>query len=545
MLWFRRDLRLTDNPALAEAVKAGGDVTALFVLDDALRRPSGPNRLAFLYRALRDLDARMGGRLVVRNGDPASIVPAVAAEAGAAEVVCAADFGPYGHLRDEAVEATLEREGRSLRRAGSPYAVDPGTVRKADGTTFRVFTPFYRVWKQRRPPAPGAAVEGVRWLVLPGQAVPDDPPTEATLPEATEAAALARLATFVDQDLKGYADARDAPAADATSRLSAYLKYGLVHPRQALAGLGRGADAERFRTELAWREFYADVVWNDPRSARISLRPAMRAMRSDEGPEADRSFEAWASGRTGYPVVDAGMRQLRTEGWMHNRVRMITASFLVKDLHITWQRGARHFLHHLVDGDLASNNHGWQWVVGTGTDPAPFFRIFNPVTQGRTWDPDGAYIRRYVPELAGLSGKDVHEPWKLPGGPPAGYPAPIVDHKVEREEALRRYADGASATADSASPTSPMAVRYDRRAAGRVLEGSTTGGGMTTEQAGGGWYWCMRHNRAEEAGAACAADDRLGPYESKDAAEHWKDRVEARNEKWDEEDRAWTGDDPE
>ena len=220
-----------------------------------------------------------------------------------------------------------------------------------------------------------------------------------------------------------------------------YLKYGLLHPRQALAPVGRSGDAERFRIELAWREFYADVLWHQPESARVSLQPAMRTMRSDNGAVADRRFEEWAAGRTGYPIVDAGMRQLLAEGWMHNRLRMITASFLVKDLHVSWQRGARHFLRHLVDGDLASNNHGWQWVAGTGTDPAPFFRIFNPVTQSRTWDPDGAYIRRYVPELTGLGARDVHEPWKLPTGPPPGYPAPIVDHSAEREEALRRYAE--------------------------------------------------------------------------------------------------------
>ncbi|MGI8685240.1 MAG: cryptochrome/photolyase family protein [Acidimicrobiales bacterium] len=441
VLWLRRDLRLADNPALVEAARNGGGVAALFVLDDALRRAAGPNRLAFLYRALRDLDDRMGGRLVVRSGEPAEVVPAVAAEAGAGTVVCAGDFGPYGHRRDEAVEVALGREGRVLRRVGSPYSVDPGTVRKADGTPFRVFTPFYRAWTQRRPPAPGPVPAGVHWLPVPGEGTPPVPPTEAALPDATEAAAQARLAGFVDRDLKGYADGRDVPGADATSRLSAYLKYGLVHPRQVLASLGRSQDAERFRTELAWREFYADVLWNEPGSARLSLQPAMRAMRSDEGAVADRRFEAWAAGRTGYPVVDAGMRQLLAEGWMHNRVRMITASFLVKDLHLTWQRGARHFLHHLVDGDLASNNHGWQWVAGTGTDPAPFFRVFNPVTQSRTFDPEGAYIRRYVPELAGLGARHIHEPWKLPAGLPAGYPAPIVDHKAEREEALRRYAE--------------------------------------------------------------------------------------------------------
>ena len=442
MAWFRRDLRLADNPALLAAAEGGRDVVALFVLDEALRRPAGANRLAFLYRSLRSLSSRMNGRLVVRAGDPAVVVPAVAAEAGAVEVVCAQDFGPYGHGRDEAVASALEDADRSLRWVGSPYAVDPGTVLKADGTPFRVFTPYYRAWLQRDRPAPlpPPRSRAVQWVSLPGDSIPEDPRITASLPDATESTALARLRHFVDKGLQGYAEARDAPGADATSRLSPYLKYGLIHPRQALAGLGRGKDAERFRTELAWREFYADVLWHHPDSARQSLQPKLRAMSADEGPLADRRFEGWATGRTGFPIVDAGMRQLLAEGWMHNRVRMITASFLVKDLHLPWQRGARHFLHHLVDGDLASNTHGWQWVAGTGTDPAPFFRIFNPVTQGRTWDPDGDYVRRWVPELAGLATADSHEPWKLPAGPPAGYPPPIVDHKAEREEALRRYA---------------------------------------------------------------------------------------------------------
>ena len=470
VLWFRRDLRLADNPALAAAAAGGRAVVALFVLDDTLRAPSGPNRLAFLSRSLRDLDGRIGSRLVVRTGDPADVVPAVAAESGAAEVVCADDFGPYGRRRDDAVEAALVLDGRALHRVGSPYAVDPGTVLKADGTPFRVFTPFARAWRQRRWPAPLPEPATIPWLALPGEAIPDDPPVEAALPAATEAAALALLQAFTKSGLRGYADARDRPAADVTSRLSPYLKWGLIHPRQALHGLGRGKDAERFQAELAWREFYADVLWHQPDSARWSLQPRMKGLRSDDGAEADRRFVAWAGGRTGFPIVDAGMRQLLAEGWMHNRVRMITASFLVKDLHLPWQRGARHFLHHLVDGDLASNNHGWQWVAGTGTDPAPFFRIFNPVTQGRTWDPDGDYVRRYVPELAGLGKADVHEPWRRPAGPPTGYPTPIVDHKAEREEALRRYAEATATDGSLSSKQGPESGPYllERRGQGRM-----------------------------------------------------------------------------
>ena len=443
VVWFRRDLRLADNPALHAAAEGGAGVVGLFVVDAALRRPAGPNRLAFLSAALRSLDERMGGRLVVRTGDPADVVAAVAAETKAAEVVCAADFGPYGRERDESVQQALASSGRSLRRVGSPYAVEPGQVVKADGTPFQVFTPFYKAWKAHGRPAPLPEPPAPRWVRVAGEPVPEAPATPAVLPEATEAAAQAALDRFLSDGLAGYATARDRPGDDATSRLSAYLKYGLLHPRQVLTRLGRGADAERFRCEVAWREFYADVLCNEPGSARQSLRPKLAELRWDHGEEADRRFESWATGRTGYPMVDAGMRQLLAEGWMHNRVRMITASFLVKDLHLPWQRGARHFLHHLVDGDLASNNHGWQWVAGTGTDPAPFFRVFNPVTQGRQWDPDGTYVRRYVPDLAGLAPADVHEPWKLPAGPPAGYPARIVDHRAEREEALRRYAEAA------------------------------------------------------------------------------------------------------
>ena len=265
-----------------------------------------------------------------------------------------------------------------------------------------------------------------------------EPADGTSLPPAGEEAARRRWRHFVAEELDGYDTNRDRPDLDRTSRMSVHLKLGEIHPRTMLADLaGRRGDAARtYRKELAWREFYADVLFQRPDSARDYLHRRFAEMEYD--PPGER-LDAWREGRTGFPIVDAGMRQLRAEGWMHNRVRMITASFLVKDLHVEWQHGARHFLHWLVDGDLASNNHGWQWVAGSGTDAAPYFRVFNPITQGRKFDPDGAYVRRHVAELRDVEGPDVHEPWLLDGGPPDGYPLPIVDHKAERAEALERY----------------------------------------------------------------------------------------------------------
>ena len=439
VLWFRRDLRLADHPALAEAA-GRGPVVGLFVLDPALLRPAGAARVAFLYRCLRSLDESLGGRLVVRTGDPVEVVPQVAFEADAGTVLVSADFGPYGRRRDHDVAGALRAAGRRLTGIGSPYAVDAGRTVKTDGTPFRVFSPFYRAWGAHGWPPPRPAPEEGGWVKgLRSHGIPDDPPVDAALPQAGEAAALARLEKFVADPIDDYAANRDTPAADATTRLSPYLKYGCIHPRTILARLDKSESHEKLQTELAWREFYADVLWHTRESARRSLQPSMAAMQLDSGPQADQRFTAWTQGRTGFPMVDAGMRQLRGEAWVHNRVRMIVASFLVKDLHIDWTRGARWFMENLVDGDLASNNHNWQWVAGTGTDPAPYFRIFNPVTQGKEHDPDGDYVRRWVPELAGVAGAAVHEPWKLPGGVPGGYPERIVDHATERAEALARY----------------------------------------------------------------------------------------------------------
>jgi deoxyribodipyrimidine photo-lyase len=438
LLWFRRDLRLSDHPALNEAASSG-PVVALFVLDPALLRPSGLPRVSFLLRSLRSLDAdlrRCGGRLLVRSGDPRDVVPAVAAQARAGSVHVSADFNPYGSRRDEAVEAALGDV--PLVRTGSPYAVSPPRVRKADGTPFRVYSPFYRAWRAHGFPGPAkTAPDRVAWRTdLPGEPVPDDPPLPdgMRLPDAGEAAARRTWQDFRKGALTGYGEDRNRPDLDRTSHLSVYLKWGAIHPRTLLADLGPGD--ETYRRELAWREFYATILFHFPDSARDYFAPALRAMTyADADTEA---FRAWSEGRTGYPIVDAGMRQMRSIGWMHNRVRMIVASFLVKDLHVEWQHGAREFMRYLVDGDLASNQHGWQWTAGSGTDPSPFFRVFNPVSQGRKFDPDGEYVRRWIPELRGVPGPAVHEPWTLPV-PPADYPAPIVDHARERRVALERY----------------------------------------------------------------------------------------------------------
>jgi deoxyribodipyrimidine photo-lyase len=442
IMWFRRDLRLGDNPALCAALAEaeGGDTWPVFVLDPALLGPAGPARKAFLTGCLDALDEQLDGRLTVVSGHPTDAIPRLAKKVNAEAVAVAADFGPYGRKRDRAVEEALQAGGRRLVRCGTPYAVEPGTVRSKGGEPYKVYSPFYRAWRDQGWPGPiGAPSLGSLAGPIGRKAArpKDHPPAE--LPPPGEAAAMRRLAAFL-RHADQYGDERDQPARDGTSRLSPYLKYGCLHPRQVLDRLGRTSGEETFRQEIAWREFYADVLFHRPESARRSLQPAMAAFEVDEGADADRRFAAWAEGRTGYPIVDAGMRQLRTQAWMHNRVRMIVASFLIKDLHIDWRRGARHFMNLLVDGDLANNQHGWQWVAGTGTDPAPYFRILNPVLQGEKFDPDGDYVRRFVPELAGVKGGAVHQPWKLEDGPPTGYPERIVDHAAERKVALARYA---------------------------------------------------------------------------------------------------------
>jgi deoxyribodipyrimidine photo-lyase len=429
-MWFRRDLRLADNPAL-RAAAAAGDVVGVFVLDPALVKPSGLARLHVLHATLRDLDEQLGGRLVIRHGVPEVALPELVRETGADAVYAAADFGPYGSARDDRVRDALTVP---LELIGSAYAVDPGAI----GKGFQVYSAFYRAWSahgwQRPADRPSPS-----WVKADSQGLPElaPLPDEVRLPALGEHAARAQWRKYVAGDLAEYAEARNFPGADATSRMSVHLKWGTVHPRTLLADLGR--KDETYRKELAWREFYADVLHRRPETAREYYRTELAGLSLKTPAANSKALTAWKTGQTGFPIVDAGMRQLLAEGWMHNRVRMIVASFLVKDLHIEWAVGARYFMQHLIDGDLASNNHGWQWVAGTGTDAAPFFRIFNPTLQGKKFDPDGVYVRRFVPELAHLGNRWIHEPASDPNGAPAGYPAPMVDHFAERDAALADY----------------------------------------------------------------------------------------------------------
>lgn len=458
ILWLRRDLRRGDLPALGAAhdatqqaaggARGHGEVAVVFVLDPTLWKGAGAARRAWLAESIEAADAAYDGRLCVREGDPVTVLPALAAELGAGSVHVSRETTPAGRRRDRAVAAALGDVGVDWVETGTPYAVGPGSVTNGEGSPYKVFTPFSKAWRDYGWPGPATEPKGLR-LATPrsdqkaltalkeARQAADLP----TLPEAGEEAALRRWADFRDGALADYGTDRDRADLDGVSRLSPYLKIGAVHPRTLLADLadGRrhlGDGAERYATELAWREFYADVLWHHPRSAWHDLRAGLESMAYDDEGEA---VEAWRQGRTGYPVVDAAMRQLLREGWMHNRMRMVTASFLTKDLHVWWPVGARHFLAHLIDGDIASNNHGWQWVAGTGTDASPYFRVFNPVTQGLRFDPHGDYVRRYVPELAHLEGPAVHEPWKHDEGYAHDYPERIVDHADERREALRRY----------------------------------------------------------------------------------------------------------
>lgn len=439
LLWFRRDLRLADHPALAAAAEASGEVLACFVLDPRLEASSGRRRLQFLGDALRRLREDLDGRLLVTRGRPEERIPLLAKEIDATAVHVSEDFAPFGRRRDERVRAALDP--LPLVATGSPYLVSPGRVAKPDGSPYRVFTPFFHRWRDvawRGPARSGA--DSVRWIdparLRAGPCEIPDPGAELDL-AAGERAALGAWEAFVDGGLQHYARDRNRPDLAGTSRMSAHLKFGTIHPRTLAAGLDlRGSGAQAYLRELAFRDFYADVLYHWPASAWRNWNGDFDGIRTDGGPGAQHRFEAWKAGRTGFPFVDAGMRQLRETGFLHNRLRMVVASFLVKDLHLPWQWGAEWFLDQLVDGDMANNQHGWQWSAGCGTDAAPYFRVFNPGKQGEKFDPDGDFIRRWVPELAGAD--DVH---LRKGDRPQGYPEPIVDHGAERAEALRRYGD--------------------------------------------------------------------------------------------------------
>jgi len=446
VMWFRRDLRLADNPALNAAIEKSrhdgdGSVCAMVMIDAALWPTWGAAKQQYVVDSLTALDRSIDGSLVVRHGDPIQEVVDVAVAMNATEVHCGADFTEVGITRDEAVRAALAEHGIALVITGSIYAVAPGRVRKPDGTPYRVYTPFYKAWCAHGWRAPAEYAGTPTWTQpLPSQGFPQIAAVEGmAVSPAGEAAALNRWHEFSESALNDYRSNRDRADLDGTSRLSTHLKWGEIHPRTLLAELGDSEGEETFRKELAWREFYADVLFHNPSSITDYLNPAFADMEYDRGMLADARFEAWKAGRTGYPFVDAGMRQLQAEGWMHNRVRMVTASFLVKDLHLEWQQGAAWFFELLKDADYASNQHGWQWTAGCGTDAAPYFRIFNPVGQGLKFDPNADYVRKYVPELRHLDGAAAHEPWLQSDGYAHGYAERIVDHAIERDESLRRY----------------------------------------------------------------------------------------------------------
>jgi deoxyribodipyrimidine photo-lyase len=457
--WLRRDLRLADNRVLAAATASADRVWPVFVADPDLLNRHAPARarIAWFAASLRALDARLraeGSGITVMAGRPEEVLPACAAEVDADVVHTAADEDPEAVARDRRVA-----EAVPLRLVDDQRILPPNAVRTGAGEAYTVFTPFRRALEAAIEADPDATAEAVvaveRLAPAPapdrGPGTFPSPRAPHPLPEAGELAAAERLETFVADALAAYREDRDRPALDATSALSPYLRVGAISvralwraaadaiERARLAGdrrLERGATT--WRGELAWREFFAHVLAAHPRLATESFRPEYDALEWVEGDEAEGLLEAWTAGLTGYPLVDAGMRQLAATGWMHNRARLVTASFLVKDAGVDWRRGASVFSERLLDADLQQNDGNWQWVAGVGTDAAPYFRIFNPVLQSRKFDPDGIYLRRWLPELADVPDDHVHEPWRAPQ-PPADYPARILDHAGARQRTLARY----------------------------------------------------------------------------------------------------------
>ena len=435
IIWFRRDLRIADNPALNAAIASSDEIVPVFILDPKQIVNAGSKRLAYLGQSLRALDESLANNLHVMIGDQVDVLRELMQRYGADQVHISEEFEPYGVARDLRIEAA----GIPLIRTGSAYAVAPGRVRKpSDGTPYKVYTPFFKAWMVHgwRDPAPTPKKINCVKPIPGDRNFKDWPmPDGVTITPAGERAALDRWEWFKENALDNYDEARNLAGIDGTSKLSGHLTWGEIHPRTLLAELNQSKAHEVFRKEIAWREFYADVLHHNPHTDKGYYAPQFEAMRYDE-PGA--KFTAWCQGKTGYPFVDAAMRQLVTEGWMHNRTRMVVASFLVKDLHLEWQHGADFFEEHLVDFDVASNAHGWQWTAGTGTDASPYYRVFNPIEQGKRFDENGDYIRKYIPELAHLSAPDIHEPWSVLDGYQHDYPVQIVDHAKERIESLGR-----------------------------------------------------------------------------------------------------------
>jgi deoxyribodipyrimidine photo-lyase len=450
--WIRRDLRLSDNPALTAAL-AHGAVVPVFVLDPAILdgrfHRHALARRAFLFGGLQALDAdlrRRGSQLVITAGEPRAALGRILTAAAASAIYAAEDFTPYARRRDAAVARDMP-----LRLLPGVSVQHPTQVLSRQQTPYTIFTPFYRAW--RALPLPAASDYRPAPTQIP---LPRGLPRSVALPEWSnnpafppgEIEAQRRLARFLERSVSAYATRRDLPADAGTSELSPYLRFGMLAPRTAVLGAltqpAGGEGAATWLKELVWREFYLAVMYHFPHVLQTAFNPRFRAI---PWRAAREDLSAWQQGRTGYPIIDACMRQLLTTGWMHNRGRMVVASFLAKDLLIDWRHGEQWFMDRLVDGDPAANNGGWQWAAGVGTDAAPYFRIFNPILQGEKFDPDGVFVRRYVPELAGMPRRYIHRPWEMPPGELAllgiklgeHYPRPIVDRALVKVRTLAAY----------------------------------------------------------------------------------------------------------
>jgi deoxyribodipyrimidine photo-lyase len=441
--WIRRDLRLKDNPALQSSLEAGA-VIPVFILDPHLLSRPAPRRQAFLFNGLRVLDTdlrKRGSYLIIRRGEPLKELRHLLTETGASTIFAEEDYTPYATKRDRAVARELP-----LQLVLGQVVQHPEFIKKADGDPYTVYTPYSKKWKSLLPesmditPAPEHILTPAD---ISTEAIPEAPTSD--LFPAGETEAQHRLEKFAAEKIFAYADNRNRMDLDGTSVLSPYIRFGMLGMRQAVhTALQARAQAEHtedkrgaetWLNELIWREFYIQILYHFPHVSERAFNSALVDIpwRNDV-----EEFGRWKEGKTGYPVVDAAMRQLRETGWMHNRARMIVASFLVKDLLINWQWGERWFMENLLDGDPAANNGSWQWTAGTGTDAAPYFRIFNPILQSKKFDPHGEYIRKWVPELRELDEKDIHAPWESSVVVPK-YPEPIVDHKVARERTLDAY----------------------------------------------------------------------------------------------------------
>lgn len=455
--WVRRDLRLADNPALTAALSSAEQIIPLFILDQKLlsSRYAGDKRTAFLFAGLQDLQneiAQRGGRLMLRSGEPLEVIRQVLRESSAHQIFAERDISPYARNRDQQLVDAVP-----LTLVDQPGVADPDEVLKQSGEPYSVFTPYARQWKHVVSDAP-ARVPAPTHLATPeidSLLIPETPELPDSVPFiAGHRTGTARLEAFTNGDDPGiyrYGAERDRLDLDATSRLSPYLRFGMISARDAVAAamgaIKRAnndearASAETWLNELIWREFYIAILYHFPHVRTNEFKEQYRNLHWINGEE---DIDAWTSARTGYPVIDACMRQLHAEGWMHNRGRMITSSFLIKHLLVDWRLGELHFMQHLIDGDPASNNGGWQWTAGTGTDAAPYFRVFNPTLQSKRHDPHGTFIRRWIPELADVPDRFIHEPWTMPESEQDAaecligrdYPEPIIDHTFARQRAL-------------------------------------------------------------------------------------------------------------